>query len=543
LDSGDVLTKMTESDVNRFAIRYGLWNNTQTIVTLSTPYRSDHLRVLDILRSKIVTILPDSTVVRYNMSLTVRYAEGGSLKHANITSTALSIDEIDTLKATDATLMASLKENATANLVQITKHNATTSPHQLTYPSGLQLPEQAIGKYINITLANSSQGTTSTITETAMVQIFYRETELDRTGNGWSGDPGDIDENTLALYIFDVASNGWKKLKNNVNGVTGFGISAINAEVYGEKYAGYVWVQVPLAKSSLFGIAGLLVKPPPNRPPTTNPLMISNLGTFAPAISWTYADQNNDSQAMYEVEVWTAPGGSVTKMWDPPMGIGTSTSVVYAGVPLEPGQTYYVRVRAFDGLAWSVWSETSFSITAQYALTMFVIGQGTVTPGNGTYSARTKVGIKALPESGWAFLGWTGDASSTANTTITMNGNKTITAVFIPKAEVNRPPDVLKAHASMDFLWPANGEMVPVTVEGVTDPNGDRVFIEIVGIESNEPSGFPPDYYGVYTDTAWLRAERLPSGQGRVYTITFVASDGKGANVISFVSVLVPLMA
>jgi len=61
---------MTESDVNRFAIRYGLWNNTQTIVTLSTPYRSDHLRVLDILRSKIVTILPDSTVVRYNMSLT-----------------------------------------------------------------------------------------------------------------------------------------------------------------------------------------------------------------------------------------------------------------------------------------------------------------------------------------------------------------------------------------------------------------------------------------------------------------------------------------
>ena len=48
------------------------------------------------------------------------------------------------------------------------------------------------------------------------------------------------------------------------------------------------------------------------------------------------------------------------------------------------------------------------------------------------------------------------------------------------------------------------------------------------------------DAYGVGTDTASLIAERLGSGNGRVYQITFLASDGKGGETIGTVNVYVP---
>jgi len=55
-----------------------------------------------------------------------------------------------------------------------------------------------------------------------------------------------------------------------------------------------------------------------------------------------------------------------------------------------------------------------------------------------------------------------------------------------------------------------------------------------------QTSRFAPDAYGVGTSTAYLRAERLDSGNGRVYVITFVASDGRGGETTGTVSVYVP---
>lgn len=66
----------------------------------------------------------------------------------------------------------------------------------------------------------------------------------------------------------------------------------------------------------------------------------------------------------------------------------------------------------------------------QYALTMLVMGEGTVTPGNGTYSAGSAVPLTAVASNGWSFSGWSGDASGTENTIITMDGNKVVTATF-----------------------------------------------------------------------------------------------------------------
>lgn len=113
----------------------------------------------------------------------------------------------------------------------------------------------------------------------------------------------------------------------------------------------------------------------------------------------------------------------------------------------------------------------------------------------------------------------------------------------------NQPPDCSEAYADLDCLWPPNNKMVPVSILGVTDPDGDPVTIVITGITSDEATAtekgaagpkHAPDADGVGTDTASVRAERSGKGNGRVYEISFSASDGEGGECIGSVTVCVP---
>jgi len=115
--------------------------------------------------------------------------------------------------------------------------------------------------------------------------------------------------------------------------------------------------------------------------------------------------------------------------------------------------------------------------------------------------------------------------------------------------EINRPPDVSDAYPSIDCLWPPDHKFVDITIEGVTDPNGDEVTITITEITSDEPTAslegaggaiHAPDADGIGTNTASLRAERSGTGNGRLYEITFVASDGKDGETVGNVTVCVP---
>ena len=140
----------------------------------------------------------------------------------------------------------------------------------------------------------------------------------------------------------------------------------------------------------------------------------------------------------------------------------------------------------------------------------------------------------------------------TATTTVTCGEGTSIVrnsygATFTP----NQPPNVTGAYPSMDCLWPPNHKFVGVTIEGVTDPDGDNVTITITNITSDEPTASikgaggakhapdaDPECIG--TDTASLRAERSGNEDGRVYEITFLASDGIGEPVEGTVQVKVP---
>jgi hypothetical protein len=104
----------------------------------------------------------------------------------------------------------------------------------------------------------------------------------------------------------------------------------------------------------------------------------------------------------------------------------------------------------------------------------------------------------------------------------------------------NTAPDVSNAQASTTTLWPPNNKMVPITVEGVTDADGDEVSITITSIMQDEKTGKEADASGVGTDTASVRSERDGKGDGRVYHIFFTADDGNGGVTAGEVTVTVP---
>ena len=114
----------------------------------------------------------------------------------------------------------------------------------------------------------------------------------------------------------------------------------------------------------------------------------------------------------------------------------------------------------------------------------------------------------------------------------------------------NCPPDCSTAAPSVATIWPPNHKFVPITITGVTDPDGDSVTITIDSIFQDEPvdakgsGNTAPDGKGVGTDTAEVRAERSGSkkvpGNGRVYHIGFTADDGNGGTCSSTVTVCVP---
>ena len=72
----------------------------------------------------------------------------------------------------------------------------------------------------------------------------------------------------------------------------------------------------------------------------------------------------------------------------------------------------------------------------QYNLTMNVTGSGTTTPSVGTsvHSCGAVVNVSATADPGWWFLDWTGDLTGSTNpTTITMDGDKNVTANFVQR--------------------------------------------------------------------------------------------------------------
>lgn len=107
-------------------------------------------------------------------------------------------------------------------------------------------------------------------------------------------------------------------------------------------------------------------------------------------------------------------------------------------------------------------------------------------------------------------------------------------------------PNCSGAAASEGLIWPPNHSMVEETIVGVSDTYGLPTTIKITGIQQDEPvetdgsGNTEPDGSGVGTSIAYVRAERAGPGTGRIYFISFSATDSTGAQCTGTVEVYVP---
>jgi uncharacterized protein len=99
-------------------------------------------------------------------------------------------------------------------------------------------------------------------------------------------------------------------------------------------------------------------------------------------------------------------------------------------------------------------------------------------------------------------------------------------------------------------LWPPNHKYVRVEATAVADDNFDPApALELVSVVSNEPDNAPgggdgnttDDVVIVDRDSFRLRAERDENGTGRIYTITYRATDACGNTTTDSASVTVPV--
>ena len=83
-----------------------------------------------------------------------------------------------------------------------------------------------------------------------------------------------------------------------------------------------------------------------------------------PTWAWSYRDNPVGEQVSYEIEVGSDDDWSTAELWATGPVVSLDSSVVYAGVPLEDGETYYMRLRVFNGVAWGGWLESTFRMNA-----------------------------------------------------------------------------------------------------------------------------------------------------------------------------------
>lgn len=111
----------------------------------------------------------------------------------------------------------------------------------------------------------------------------------------------------------------------------------------------------------------------------------------------------------------------------------------------------------------------------------------------------------------------------------------------------NVSPDCGGAYASIQTIWPPNHQKVAISVLGVRDADGDPVHIHIDRVMQDEPTNGAGDgnsctdaYIPRGGAKAYVLAERAGGGNGRVYTIYFTATDGRGGSCSGSVKVSVP---
>ena len=122
-------------------------------------------------------------------------------------------------------------------------------------------------------------------------------------------------------------------------------------------------------------------------------------------------------------------------------------------------------------------------------------------------------------------------------------GNSSSTTVS--GLSIDKTPPIVSCSVSPNVLWPPNNKLVPVNAYvTVTDSLSGSAGFNLVSVTSSEPDSGLEDIQGFVAGTpsvsGQLRAQRLGSGNGRVYTLTYSGLDRAGNPAACTTTVTVP---
>jgi uncharacterized protein (DUF1330 family) len=125
--------------------------------------------------------------------------------------------------------------------------------------------------------------------------------------------------------------------------------------------------------------------------------------------------------------------------------------------------------------------------------------------------------------------------------TLTVSDNKGASSQCTGTVNVTdyTPPTITSASVTPSELWPPNKKMVDVTVNYNSNDNCDSHSTCALSVTCNEPIS-SSDYTVVDAHHVKLTADRLGSGNGRIYTITITCTDASGNSSGQAVAVTVP---
>jgi len=243
----------------------------------------------------------------------------------------------------------------------------------------------------------------------------------------------------------------------------------------------------------------------------------------------------------------------------------TSNAIAYSSPAIGQDGTVYIgstdnKLYAINGsgrLADTPWpmfhhdlrhtGNVTAVINTTYVLTVTKSGSGsgTVTSSDGgidcgsscskEYDSGESVTLTATQDSGSSFTGWSGGGcSGVGECTITMNEAITVSGIF----DDTTPPNV-SIVATPNILWPPNHKMVDVRIDGSATDVTSGIASVVITVS---------DEYGIYNmpvsgfgSTIQLEAWRDGSDKdGRVYTITVIATDMAGNQSTATTMVTVP---
>ncbi len=257
--------------------------------------------------------------------------------------------------------------------------------------------------------------------------------------------------------------------------------------------------------------------PPPNQPPTVTMTSPVNGSTYtAPATLNLAATATDPDGTIANVRFYR---GTTLLATD------TASPYEYTWADVSSG-TYQLRAVAQDNQG-ATSTSTVVTVTVLssstppvwYTLTTAVHppNSGSVNPASGTFLAGSQIQVTATPNAGYTFATWSGDITGTNPTvTLTMDGNKTLTANFTYTPLVNSSPSVA-------IISPADGATysapADITIRATaTDTDGTITVVRFYHgtFLLNTDSASPYEY-------TWTG---VPAGS---YILTAQAEDDQGA--------------